>query len=114
MDVHDLFTSESVVEFRRRTAEATGPGQQLLSQYRQDHANQLRDAPRLQAWIYALEDGDLAAATDDDLWSRLCALGFIECPLQPSRYPDRAVFLFRVVTPQSTGRRCRSPPRRIV
>jgi len=37
VDVHEVFTPESIAEFRRRTAEAARRGQQLLAEYRHDH-----------------------------------------------------------------------------
>jgi hypothetical protein len=78
MEDDDLFTLESMVQFRLRMAEAAGPGQELLQQYRQDRETQIADAPDLQAWIDALEEANLAAATDAGLWSRMASGGFIE------------------------------------
>src|SRR3954468_6224764 len=87
MDDDDLFTPESMAQFRRRTAEAAGPGQELLQHYRYDRDVQIADAPDLQAWIDALEEANLAAATDAGLWSRMAAQGFIEVPTP--RVPTR-------------------------
>jgi hypothetical protein len=98
VNVHEVFTAESLAEFERRTAEADGRGQQLLAQYRQDHGNQLRDAPDLHAWIDALKDGDLDVAKDAALWSRLAEQGFIEVPAVRASHPDHGVFRFRIVS----------------
>jgi hypothetical protein len=100
MDDGDLFTPESMTELLRRTAEATGPGQRLLAQYREDRESQIAQAPELQAWIDALEDCDLVAATDAGLWSRMAAQGFIEVPTPRTPYPDRGVFVVRVISPR--------------
>ncbi len=100
VDVRDIFTAESIEEFRRRTAEASGPGQQLLDQYRGDHEDQLREAPDLQAWIDALEDGDLDAASDAGLWTRLHAQGFIAVVTARTPHPEQGIFLLRIISPR--------------
>lgn len=100
MDDGDLFTPESKTEFLRRTAEATGPGQRLLAQYREDREVQIAQSPDLQAWIDALEDCDLVAATDAVLWSRMTLQGFIEVPTPRTPYPDRGVFVVRIISPK--------------
>jgi hypothetical protein len=100
MDDDDLFTPESMAQFRRRTAQAAGLGQQLLQQYREDREAQIAEAPDLQAWIDALEDGDLAAATDPGLWSRMAALGFIEVPTPRTPHADHGVFVVRIISPK--------------
>lgn len=96
----DLFTPESMAQFRQRTTEAAGSGQQLLQQYRSDHEAQIAGAPDLQSWIDTLEDGDLAAATDAGLWSRMARLGFIEFPTPRTLYPDHGVFVVRIISPK--------------
>jgi hypothetical protein len=50
MDDDDLFTPESMAQFRRRTAEATGPGQKLLQQYREEREAQIADLIGLSGW----------------------------------------------------------------
>ncbi|MFO0954182.1 MAG: hypothetical protein U0835_24105 [Isosphaeraceae bacterium] len=100
MDDGELFTPETRTEFLRRTAEATGPGQQLLAQYREDREAQIDQAPDLQTWIDALEDCDLVAATDAGLWLRMAAQGFIEVPTPRTPYPDRGVFVVRIISPR--------------
>jgi hypothetical protein len=100
MEDEALFTPESMAQFQRRTAEATGPGQELLQQYRQDRETQINDAPDLQTWIDALEEANLAAATDEGLWSRMASGGFIEVPTPRTPYPDHGVFLVRIISPK--------------
>jgi hypothetical protein len=100
MDVRDVFTPESIEEFARRTAEAAASGQRLLDQYRRDHEAQLQASPALRAWIDALEDGDLAAASDPALWARLKDEGFIEVVTATTPHPDHGVFLFKIISPR--------------
>ena len=100
MDVHDVFTAESIEAFRQRKAEADGLGGHLVDQYLQDRADQLRNEPALREWIDALENGDLAAATEAVLWSRLSAQGFIEVPTARTPHSDRGVFLLRIISPK--------------
>jgi hypothetical protein len=100
MNVEEIFTPDSIAEFRRRTVEARQTGQRLVDQYRREHEDQLRDSPDLRAWIDALEDGDLDAASDPGLWTRLCAAGFIEVVTATTPHPDHGVFHFKIISPR--------------
>jgi hypothetical protein len=100
MNRDDLFTPESIALFSQRTGEAAQTGRSLFDQYRQDREAEIRESPDLWAWIDALEDGDLPAATDPGLWARLAAGGFIEIPVPRTPYPDRAVIDVRIISPK--------------
>jgi hypothetical protein len=100
MTENDFFTPESILEFKRRISEATGPGKRLFERYREEREAQVESAPDLQAWIDALGNGDLATATDSGLWARMAEQGFIEFPTSRTPYSDHGVFVCRIISPK--------------
>ena len=100
MNENDFFTPESILEFKWLISEATGPGQRLFERYREEREAQVESAPDLRTWIDALEDGDLAAATDSGLWARMAEQGFIEFPTPRTHYSAHGVFVCRIISPK--------------
>jgi hypothetical protein len=100
MDDDDLFTPESLAQFRLWTTNALGPGIQLLQEYRKDREAELANSPDLQTWINSLEEADISAASNAGLWSRMSAQSYIEFPTPKVPHEDHGVFVVRIISPK--------------
>ena len=111
MKVEDLFTAESIEEFRRLTEDAAEAGHALMEQYRTDRNAELAvlsentnagmvTSSDLKSWIAVFEDGGLAGAASPGLWSGLIEQGFIICRTETCPYPDNGVFEVEMISPK--------------
>jgi hypothetical protein len=100
MELIDVFTAESIVAFDRYSADALAPGLRLIRQDQIDYTAEYQISETLQQWIAALQDADPDAAANPTLWAHLCEEGYVIAPTERTPYPDKAIFLFRIISPR--------------
>ncbi len=98
--IEELLTPESIRTFNELFQQAIGPGLRLLEAYRSGREAMLSEYPELGAWIKALEDFDLAAASAPASWNALRRKGLISGPNARNICADSGVFGFTINSPK--------------